>query len=463
MAKPRSGRPSKHKTLVGNSVSSVANKQKVKINLPALHPGQIEVRDHPARFKVLAAGRRWRKTSFFVTLGIALAMLGKTGWYVGPDFPMVAIAWRMAHNLVDQIMIQAPKGFVKVIESEKIIMFPTTGGFFQFKSADDPDKLRGPGLDFLFMDECPLIRERAWNEILRPALSDKKGGAYFGGTPQGMDWFYRLFRKGDKDDSEYDPAWKSWRFPSINNPFMDPAEVESAKRDMPALLFAQEYLVEFLSDLNTPFRRIDEVFTAPEQTKGRAGHVYGCGADWAKINDFTVYTVVDVCCRQFCFIDRFNQIDFHVQLDRLKALSERFGGFQWIMAEENNMGLPLIEQLQRAGLPVTGLRASGTTKNIWIEAYMNAFERLDITIVDHPQSKSEHRAFGFRRLPSGLIQYCAPEGMKDDCVMSGAMCYQGLGASVSLESFETEQLQTEQIDVGWGEDLPDAVDVGGVI
>jgi hypothetical protein len=459
----KTGRPSKLKAAALKSQSH-SRKQKVNIALPPLHPGQIEVRDHPARFKVLAAGRRWRKTSFFVTLGIALAISGQTGWMVGPDFPMISVAWRMAHNLVDQIAAQAPKGFVKIIEKEKIILFPTTGGFFQFKSAENPDTLRGIGLDFLFMDECPFIRERAWNEILRPALSDRKGRAFFGGTPQGMDWFYRLFRKGDPQDSEYDHDWKSWRFASVTNPFMDPAEIESAKRDMPALLFAQEYLVEFLNDLNSPFRRIDEVFTAPEQLRARPGHVYGCAADWAKINDFTVYTVCDICCRQFCYIDRFNEIDFHVQLNRLTALSQRFGNFQWIMAEENNMGAALIEQLQRAGLPVQAMRASPQTKNVWIEALMNAFERVDIKYVDHPQAKSEFRAFGFRRLPSGIIQYCAPEGMKDDCVMSGAMCYQGLGTSYSLDEFHTEPIDQETVDISWGdEEIPDAIDIGGAI
>src|SRR5262245_12563747 len=108
----KKGRPSK--LAVANPIS--VGKQKVNITLPELHPGQIEVRDHPARFKVIAAGRRWRKTALLVILGISLAIElqtipyfrnmgrkgGGIGWYVGPDYPMVAIAWRMAHNLIEQ-------------------------------------------------------------------------------------------------------------------------------------------------------------------------------------------------------------------------------------------------------------------------------------------------------------------------------------------------------------------------
>lgn len=46
------------------------------------------------------------------------------------------------------------------------------------------------------------------------------------------------------------PEWISWRMPSTQNPYLDPKEIESARGDMPAKMFAQEYLAEFLPTLS---------------------------------------------------------------------------------------------------------------------------------------------------------------------------------------------------------------------
>lgn len=422
----------------------------IMIDMPELHPGQLLVKQHPARFKVLAACRRWRKTSFFIIMGLSMMLQGKQGWYVGPDFPMVSIAWRMVRNLVDQIAAQTPKGFIRVLETEKLIQ-TANGGLFQFKSADDPDRLRGPGLDFLFMDECPLIRERAWTEVLRPALADRKGCAFFGGTPKGLEWFYRLFLRGQETDASHDPDWMSWRMDWRTAP-LDPSEVEAARRDMPSLLFAQEFEVEFLNDLNSPFRNIDQVFTGTWQDRARSGHAYGAGADWAKVYDFTVYSVVDICCNEICYIDRFNQIDFDLQLNILKNLHNKFD-LQYIVAELNNFGLPLVERLEKEGLPMVPFRAGGQSKNFVLEKLIDMFETKTLKIAPHPIAKSEFRSFGIERLPSGLYRYTAPRGLTDDCVMSIAMCVAGLDESQNLhEDFVVESKDLDVVDVVWPKD-----------
>ena len=73
---------------------------------------------------------------------------------------------------------------VGVSETHRRVTLPG-GGVLQVRSADDPDSLRGEGLDFLVMDEAAYIKEDAWIEALRPALSDRKGSALFISTPAG--------------------------------------------------------------------------------------------------------------------------------------------------------------------------------------------------------------------------------------------------------------------------------------
>jgi len=86
------------------------------------------------------------------------------------------------------------------------------------------------------------MREEAWTEALRPALSDRRGRAIFISTPRGHNWFYDLWMRGQEGNGE----WKSWNFPTSANPHIDPAEIEQARLDLPDRVFRQEYLAEFV-------------------------------------------------------------------------------------------------------------------------------------------------------------------------------------------------------------------------
>ena len=67
------------------------------------------------------------------------------------------------------------------------------GGSITVKSADDPDSLRGVGLDGLVFDEAAFARREAWVNGLRPALADRQGWAVFLSTPCGQNWLHDLF------------------------------------------------------------------------------------------------------------------------------------------------------------------------------------------------------------------------------------------------------------------------------
>ena len=112
-----------------------------------------------------------------------VAMNGGRAWWVAPSYKMAAVGWRLVHELG----VQVPG--VQVSKVNRMITLPT-GGAVQIRSADDPDSLRGEGLDFVVMDECAFMKEDAWTHALRPALSDRLGKAMFISTPKGRNWFY---------------------------------------------------------------------------------------------------------------------------------------------------------------------------------------------------------------------------------------------------------------------------------
>lgn len=204
-----------------------------KVKLPELHSGQLEVASSDARFKVLVAGRRWGKTRLGVWLCIAKAMQGKRTWWVAPTYAMALEGWKEIRTLgVDYGCV--------VKEYEKTLYTPT-GGQVTVRSADNPDRLRGAGLDYIVLDECAYIKEDVWKEVLRPTLTERRGGALFISSPKGYNWFSRLY-----DDAAKYSDWSRWQLPTSTNPFVPLEELEVAKREIGSFLYSQEYEAEFV-------------------------------------------------------------------------------------------------------------------------------------------------------------------------------------------------------------------------
>lgn len=209
----------------------------MRVRLPSLHHYQQIVAKDPSRFKVLVCGRRWGKSKLAAVLALRAALLGQKVWWVAPTYSVSSIGWRMIRPMAEQV-------FAETQESVRTVTFPT-GGSITCKSADVPQNLRGESLDLVIIDEADFIQERVWTEVLRPSLADRKGSAIIISTPNiEGGWFHNIFNIG-QDGS--DPNTKSWRFPSITNPYLDPDEIEAAKRSLPEIVFRREFMAEFVS------------------------------------------------------------------------------------------------------------------------------------------------------------------------------------------------------------------------
>jgi hypothetical protein len=119
-----------------------------------------------------------------------------------------------------------------------------------------------------------------------------------------------------------------------------PDEIESARLDLTETAFNQEYLALFVNWEGSVFRRVGEAATAALQTQAEAGHHYVIGCDWGRSNDYTVFMVVDITARAVAAVERSKRVDYALQCERLKVLSERWQP-QQIIAEQNSIGQPL--------------------------------------------------------------------------------------------------------------------------
>lgn len=213
--------------------------------LPPLHDGQAEVARHGARFKVLICGRRWGKTRLGAAAALREAVAGGRVWWVAPSYAIAGIAWDLVRPLAVAMGAQ-------VSESLRRLTMPG-GGELAFKTADDPDKLRGQGLDLLILDEADFVARRVWEEVLRPALADRKGRALIISTPNREGgWVHELAQAGAAREGL---ELASWAFPSWTNPYLDDGEIAAARASLPSIVFRREFGAEFVSASGALIRR----------------------------------------------------------------------------------------------------------------------------------------------------------------------------------------------------------------
>lgn len=105
---------------------------------------------------------------------------------------------------------------------------------------DNPDALRGLYHDGVLIDEPGQMKPRLWPEIIRPALSDRKGWAVFTGTPAGKNEFWDIW-----DTAQEDPDWYKLMLKWQDTNILDKGEIEAARSMMGEDEFEQEFNCSF--------------------------------------------------------------------------------------------------------------------------------------------------------------------------------------------------------------------------
>jgi phage terminase large subunit-like protein len=206
-----------------------------------------------SRFRVLVAGRRFGKTTLAVNELFMNAMKSpcSLNYYIAPTYRQAKqIAWKMLKTIVPEEIIS------KANESELIIEF-VNSSTIELKGCDNPDSLRGVGVSFVVVDEYAVVSnaENLWAEVLRPMLIDTGGRALFIGTPKGLNHFYSLFQKGEAEQD----GFKSYRFTSYDNPYIDRKEIDLMKDELPERIFQQEVMTSFLVSSQNVLIKIEDL------------------------------------------------------------------------------------------------------------------------------------------------------------------------------------------------------------
>ena len=203
-----------------------------------LVPWQQEVWADEHRFKVIAAGRRSGKSRYAVWRLLVEALQGDP---LG-DYLYVAPTQGQARDIAWNLLLELGKDLIVNAHVNNLTVKLVNGVTIKLKGGDRPETMRGLSIGFVIIDEYADIKPQVWEEILRPALSDRQGHAVFIGTPMGRNHFYRLYTDASLGLKE---GYKAWHFTTYDNPYIPKDEIELAKRTMSSYAFRQEYMASF--------------------------------------------------------------------------------------------------------------------------------------------------------------------------------------------------------------------------
>lgn len=155
--------------------------------------------------------------------------------YIAPHYNQAKdVAWTYLKQYT------APLPYVTINESELRIDLPANGARLRLYGADNYDRMRGVYFDGVILDEYADMDPRAWSEVVRPALSDRKGWATFIGTPKGKNAFQEIWAQAKADGD-----WFTMMLRASETGLVDAEELADARKAMTPEQYEQEYECSF--------------------------------------------------------------------------------------------------------------------------------------------------------------------------------------------------------------------------
>jgi predicted phage terminase large subunit-like protein len=306
---------------------------------------QRSVYDDPQRFKYLMAGRRFGKTYLSITRLLTWAMVSPGGL-----FYYVTATYRMAKQIAwIDLKRMAPMDAVASKNEGELSLELVNGARIFLKGAEDPDRLRGVSLSGCVIDEAAYVRQEAWTMVLRPALSDQQGPAWFITTPAGENWFTDSLKAAESGE---DPEASGFRFTTAAGGRVAQSEIDAARRTLGPDLFAQEYGAEIV-DLRgcAIFRRDWFNYYNPAELPrdGFARVIASVDANFkeGKNTDFVGITIWGCAGGKMYLLAAANQrIGYVDTLALIRSLWDRWQ-FRELLVEDKANGSAILDQLRR--------------------------------------------------------------------------------------------------------------------
>ena len=366
--------------------------------------------DGTSRFRVVSAGRRFGKTMLsclWLAMMPGSAIAGRPVAFFSPTYKLLLDVWSDMERTLAPVTKKANKTEMRI----ELV----TGGKVDFWTLEDPDAGRGRKYARVVIDEAAHARhlKDAWEKAIAPTLTDYQGDAWFISTPNGMNYFNELYRRGA---DPLQPDWQSWHMPTTINPHISADEVARYRAELPELVFRQEYLAEFVTfgaGLVKPDMLVDG--------ECPPGLPVVLGVDLAISEkasaDFTAIVALSrdpvsgvVYVRE---VER-HRCGFHDVLQRIKAAAARWNPVL-VAVEQTQYQAAVVQELTRTThLPVRGIRPDRDK----LTRFAPLLTRYEQRLVRHDPA----------RVPAWFRDelLAFPEGEHDDAVDAAAHAFSAL-------------------------------------
>jgi len=382
----------------------------LEVQLYHPHPNQKKIHDSiiqdPYKYYVLNIGRQFGKSM--------LAQNQVCYWAL--NIKNAEIAW------VSPIYKQAKKVYLEIEnafaesnllytnKADLMMKAVNTNTKIQFFSAETYNNMRGFTFDYLVVDEFAFISEEAWTEVLRATVLVRGKKVLLISTPKGKNHFHKVYNLGLGNNQNY----KSFHMTSYDNPLISPSEIDEARKTLPAHVFKQEYLAEFLDDGSMVFPKpiINDKAQPTERNYA--------GVDVGRADDYTVVTIQNHTGKVI-EVQRWKQMAWEKIVANVVKVINKYNAITSV--EVNGVGDPIFELIKKQVRRCEAFVTTSKSKNDAIEQLIIDMQNENVTLPNEKWLLQEIDLFTFRYNPKTKnVQYSAPDGFHDDGVMSLAIC-----------------------------------------
>jgi phage FluMu gp28-like protein len=385
----------------------------IDIRLPNLYPKQRAAFFGPERVSVTEGSTKSGKSMGILAWLIYQAINNKPGSsriYVAPVYDLSLKMW----NRVCRQFVRAkvPAHAWSANKSELTITVPGGSKIF-FRSGDEPNRIYGADYADAAIDEGSRCKEEVWSAVVSTTTATQGKIRVIGNVYGRGNWFYRLCRKaeGVAPNMTYHRLIAA---DAVAAGVLKQEVIDEQRSMLPDHIFKELYECIPAEDGTNPFG-YSHIQACIKELSTLDPIVYG--VDLAKTTDYTVAIGMDRN-GDVCKFIRWNTTPWPDTTDRVQMLI----GKTPTLIDATGVGSPVYDDLYRRGCNVTPYKFTPQTKQACLSSLIRAVQFHE---VGFPKGEipREMETFEYRTSIHGNVQYTAPDGLHDDCVIALALAY----------------------------------------
>lgn len=345
-------------------------------------------------------------------------------------------------DLRDSTLIDFEHYTGRKVNSQRNVDLPN-GSKIMFRHLEEMNNLKNLNLGWYFIEQAEELASDSeffllWGR-LRRALSPSQEflnlnlpvhTGFIIGNVKGNNWIKSLWKNDPKEDFELTEAITQDNADVLPKDFIESLEkLKGLHPDQYKRFVLNDWSVE-AEGLAVPHSLI-EACIGGEFADAVHGRQYVLGSDLAKHRDWTVIMVADKQTGQVVYFDRFQKESWALVRGKIVAVAKRYNNAE-VIPDSTGVGDPITEDLERAGCRVykdgdrPGYVFTSRSKQQLIENLIVVMTNRGIKYPRIPELIDEMKEFEKAETKAGNVQYSAPQGKHDDCVITLALTAWGI-------------------------------------